>query len=418
MKKKILPYLKSTGLFAGAFAKWMALAAVIGMLGGLVGSAFHLVVEAATALRAAKPWLLWLMPVCGLVIVALYRLTKTEGKGTNAIIGSIHFGKDVPILLVPVIFIATALTHLCGGSAGREGAALQIGGGLGCNIGRLFRLGDKDEPLATLCGMSAVFSALFGTPIAATVFALEVCSVGLIHYSGLVPCGTAALVAYGITRLFHIAPTRFAVEAIPMSPSGFFLVAILAAACALISVVFCETMHYSERLAEHIAPNPYLRVLAGSALLLALTWLVGSTDYNGAGMDVISRAVEQGQAKPEAFVLKLIFTAITLSCGFKGGEVVPTFFIGATLGCAAGPLLGLPAGFSAAIGMAALFCGAVNCPLATVILSVELFGSAGFCYFAFACFISYMLSGYSSLYLEQKIMYSKLRAEYINIHAK
>ena len=149
-----------------------------------------------------------------------------------------------------------------------------------------------------------------------------------------------------------------------------------------------------------------------------MTFAVGSMEYNGAGMDIITRAVEQGQARPFAFLLKILFTAVTLACGFKGGEVVPTFFIGATLGCVAGPLLGLPAGFSAAIGLSAMFCGAVNCPLATVLLSVELFGAAGLTYFAAASFIAYMLSGYSSLYVEQKIMYSKLKAEYINIHAK
>ena len=418
MKEGTLSDTKKSLAFAAAFAKWIVIAAVIGCAGGLVGSAFHLSVDEATNLRMNKPWLIWLMPVCGMAIVALYRLTRTEGKGTNAILGSVHFGKKIPILLVPVIFVSTALTHLCGGSAGREGAALQIGGGVGCNIGQALRLGEKDEPLATLCGMSAVFSALFGTPITATVFALEVCSVGLIHYSGLVPCGTAALVACGITRLFGIPATQFTVAALPMELGVFLRVAVLAILCALVSMAFCSAMHWSERGAEKIFPNPYVRILVGSVVLLSLTRLVGTTDYNGAGMNIITQAVEQGQARPEAFLLKIVFTAVTLSCGFKGGEVVPTFFIGATLGCAAGPLLGLPAGFSAAIGMAAMFCGAVNCPLATIILSVELFGSGSFCYFAFACFISYMLSGYSSLYVGQRIMYSKLRAEYININAR
>ena len=418
MKEKIIPYLRGAGAFIGAFGKWIGIAAAVGLIGGLIGAAFHLSVEEATLLRSENPWLLWLLPVAGLLIVLSYKLTGTEGKGTNAVIGSIHFGKDVPLLLLPVIFVSTVLTHLCGGSAGREGAALQIGGSLGCNLGRKLKLSEKDEPLATLCGMSAVFSALFGTPVTATVFALEVCSVGLFHYSGLVPCGAAALVAYGITRLFGIAPTRFALETLAAEPGMFIRVALLASVCALVSVIFCETMHLSEKAAEKWIPNAYLRVLAGSALLIGLTYAVGSMEYNGAGMDIISRAVEQGQTRPFAFLLKLIFTAVTLSCGFKGGEVVPTFFIGATLGCSLGPLLGIPAGFSAAIALAAMFCGAVNCPLATVLLSVELFGASDLSYFAVAIFIAYMLSGYSSLYVEQKIMYSKLKAEYINLHAK
>ena len=416
MREDIKPNFKNFRIFLKAFFKWVYVALAVGITGGLVGSAFHLIVEYVTELRISHPRLLFTMPICGLLIVFLYKLSKTEGKGTNVIIGSVHFGKNVPILLVPVIFIATALTHLCGGSAGREGAALQIGGGLGCHIGKILHLKDKEEPLAILCGMSAVFSALFGTPIAATVFALEVCSVGLIHYSGLVPCSTAALVAYGVTRIFGIAPTRFAVEAMALSTGGIIKVILLAFICAVVSVLFCELLHSSEKLAEKLMPNSYVRILAGSALIIGLSLIFSSGDYNGAGMNIITRAVEQGQVKPEAFIMKILFTAITLSCGFKGGEVVPTLFVGAALGCAVGPLLGLPAGFAAAIGMAALFCGAVNCPLASLILAIELFGGVGFTYFAVACFISYMLSGYSSLYSEQIITYSKLRAEYINIH--
>ncbi len=416
MHEEIKPNFKGFRLFIKAFFKWIYVALVVGIVGGLVGSAFHLTVEYVTELRIGHPWLLFTMPLCGLLIVFLYKLTKTEGKGTNAVIGSVHFGKNVPILLVPVIFAATALTHLCGGSAGREGAALQIGGGLGCHIGRLLHLHEKEEPLAVLCGMSAVFSALFGTPIAATVFALEVCSVGLIHYSGLVPCSTAALVAFGVTRLFHIAPTRFAVEAMALSLSGMVKISVLAFICAVASVIFCQILHHSDKLAEKLVSNSYLRILAGSAVLILLSLLFRSGDYNGAGMNIIARAVEEGQVRPEAFIMKVIFTAVTLACGFKGGEVVPTLFVGAALGCAVGPLLGLPAGFAAAIGMASLFCGAVNCPIASLILSIELFGGVGFTYFAAACFISYMLSGYSSLYSEQIITYSKLQAEYINVH--
>lgn len=405
-------------MFLKMFCKWILVALVVGIIGGLVGSAFHLSVGYVTELRMAHPKLLFLMPLCGIIIVFIYKITKTEGKGTNAIIGSVHFGEKVPILLVPVIFIATALTHLCGGSAGREGAALQIGGGLGCNIGKLLRLNEKEAPIAVLCGMAAVFSALFGTPVAATVFALEVCSVGLIHYSGLVPCSTAAFVAYGITRIFGIAPTRFAVEAMALSTTGVLKVIILAFFCAMVSVLFCELLHHSERLTGKYFPNAYVRILVGSGIVIVLTFLVGNMDYNGAGMPIIIKAVEQGQVRPEAFIMKILFTAITLSFGFKGGEVVPTLFIGATLGCAAAPLLGLPAGFAAALGMAGLFCGAVNCPLGSLILSIELFGAAGFPYFAVVCFISYMLSGYTSLYKEQIITYSKLRAEFINIHAE
>lgn len=418
MSEKITAKLRAAVRFLRVFAKWLVIASVTGAVGGLIGAAFHLSVDGANGLRASFPWLLWLLPAIGVLIALIYRYTHLESEGTNAVIDSIHLGERIPLALVPVIFASTVLTHLGGGSAGREGAALQIGGGLGWSLGRLFRLDDKDMRLATLCGMSALFSALFGTPLTATIFALEVISVGVVYYSGLVPCLTAALAAFGVTRLFDIAPTRFAVEAPALSPDILWRVAVLGVACAVMSIVFCETMHRSERLISRTVKNPYLLAAAGGLVIIALTYICGSTDYNGAGTAVISRAIADGQAEPAAFLLKLVFTAITLGCGFRGGEVVPTFFIGATLGCVLGPILGIPAGFAAAVGLVALFCGAVNCPVASVILSVELFGSGGTVLFAVACAISYMLSGYTGLYSSQKIMYSKLRAEFIDIHAR
>jgi len=161
------------GAYPAALIKWLAVGGLIGGIGGVIGSLFHIGVSYATRWRSAHPWVLYLLPLLGLIIVGLYRVTGVEGKDTNAVIESVHFGKNVPVLLVPVIFLSTVLTHLGGGSAGREGAALQIGGGIGFETGRLLRLGEKDLPLATLCGMSAVFSALFGTPLTATVFAME-----------------------------------------------------------------------------------------------------------------------------------------------------------------------------------------------------------------------------------------------------
>lgn len=404
--------------FAGTFVKWLIIAGVTGGVGGVVGSMFHLSVTWAAELRGIYPWMLWLLPVGGLFIAGIYHMANMENENTNAIIDAIHFGDNVPLLLVPCIYLGTVITHLFGGSAGREGAALQIGGSLGCYIGRLFRLDEKDMRLATLCGMSAVFAALFGTPLTATLFALEVISVGVIYYSALVPCIVASLVAYGISIAFGIAPTRFSIVVEPIHAGMLLKVAVLAIACSVMSIVFCVTMHSTEHFLAKKIPNGYLRIALGGAAVVGLTLLVGTGDYNGAGMEVIQRALERGNASPTAFVWKLVFTAITIGCGFKGGEVVPTFFIGATLGCVLGPLLGIPAGFAAAIGLVCVFCGAVNCPIASIALSVELFGSTELIYFALACGIAYMLSGYSGLYSSQKIMYSKLRAEFINIHAK
>lgn len=401
------------GQYAVTLLKWMVLGGVIGLVGGIIGSLFHIGVDTATQVRLAHSWVLYLMPVGGLAIVGLYRLTKTEGKGTNDVIASVHFGEQVPGLLVPVIFVSTVITHLCGGSAGREGAALQIGGGIGYQAGRLLRLGEKDLPLATLCGMSGVFAALFGTPLTATVFALEVISVGVLYYAGLVPCLTAALTGYLVSVLMGVPPTRFTVTVPGLEVRTMLLVMVLALLCAVVSILFCRGLHGVERLLKRTLKNPYLRVAAGAAVLIGLTLLTNG-DYNGAGMEVISRAIA-GQADPWAWVWKLLFTAITIGCGFKGGEVVPSFFVGAAFGCVAAGWLGLPAGFGAAMGLVSVFCGAVNCPLASIILSVELFGSGDLLYFAMACSISYLISGYCGLYSSQTILYSKLRAEFINV---
>ena len=401
------------GQYAVTLLKWMVLGGVIGLVGGIIGSLFHIGVDTATQMRLAHPWVLYLMPVGGLAIVGLYRLTKTEGEGTNDIIASVHFGEQVPGLLVPVIFVSTVITHLCGGSAGREGAALQIGGGIGYQAGRLLRLGEKDLPLATLCGMSGVFAALFGTPLTATVFALEVISVGVLYYAGLVPCLTAALTGYLVSVLMGVPPTRFTVTVPGLEVRTMLLVMVLALLCAVVSILFCRGLHGVEHLLKRTLKNPYLRVAVGAAVLIGLTLLTNG-DYNGAGMEVIGRAIA-GQADPWAWVWKLLFTAITIGCGFKGGEVVPSFFVGAAFGCVAAGWLGLPAGFGAAMGLVSVFCGAVNCPLASIILSVELFGSGDLLYFAMACSISYLISGYCGLYSSQTILYSKLRAEFINV---
>ena len=415
--ERLRKYLERIGLYADAMLKWLVIGGLVGGVGGVVGALFHLGVSYATEVRLAHPWVLYLLPAGGLVIAGLYKLCKLEGRGTNAVIESVHFGKEVPVLLVPLIFVSTVITHLCGGSAGREGAALQIGGGIGYRTGRLLHLGEKDLPLATLCGMSGVFSALFGTPLTATVFALEVISVGVLYYAGLVPCITAAMVGYLVSLWMGVPPTRFTVVMPALDGWTLLLVVVLAILCALVSILFCRGLHVTEHLAARLVKNSYLRAAAGGAVIIALTLLLGTTDYNGAGMDVISRALT-GEASGWAWLLKLLFTAVTIGCGFKGGEVVPSFFVGATFGCAAGALLGLPPGFAAAIGLVAVFCGAVNCPIASVVLSVELFGADAMLYFAIACAISYVLSGYCGLYSSQTILYSKLRAEFINVHTK
>ena len=397
-----------------AILKWLAVSAVIGAVGGAVGVAFHISVEKVTELRTAHEWIIYLLPVGGLAIAGLYKLFKMEKLGTDNVIESIRTEKSVPFLLAPLIFVSTVITHLFGGSAGREGAALQLGGSIGAQVGRIIRFDEKDMHLATLCGMSAVFSALFGTPLTAAFFALEVISVGVVYYSGIIPCLTASLVAYRIAVLCKVPPVRFNIGAVPETSFGsFWRVAALSALCALLSIGFCLLMHFSHKGAAKLFKNTFLRAFTGGALVVVLTLIFGR-DYNGAGMNIIENAMN-GHAAPFAFLLKMLFTAVTIGFGFKGGEIVPTFFIGSTFGCVIGTLIGLDPGFAAALGLVSLFCGAVNCPIASVFLSIELFGAGGIVFFAVACAVSFALSGYFGLYSSQKIIYSKTKAEFINI---
>lgn len=398
------------------FMSWMCAGLAIGGVVGLVGVAFHLLLEWATEFRMENPWLLWLLPLGGLAIVLAYRLAGMEkDRGTNFILVAVRSNELVTIKTAPLIFFSTVVTHLLGGSAGREGAALQLGGSISSSIAQLWELNEKESRIMTMCGMAAGFSALFGTPLTSVVFAMEVITVGVMHYSAIVPCTVAALVAASISQSMGIAPTSFVIANIPseiMMETGIGVV-VLGIASALVSILFCIVMEHTSHTYKKVIGNPMLRVFAGGCIIIALTYLVGCRDYNGAGMDIIIKALN-GDAKAEAFLLKILFTALTLGAGYKGGEIVPSFFIGATFGCVLGPLIGMPAGFAASLCMAAVFCGVTNCPLASVILCIELFGFQGAGYYALCCGISYMLSGYYGLYSEQKIMYSKVQPEFIN----
>ena len=398
------------------FCAWICAGLSIGFVVGLVGIVFHLMLEWATEFRVENPWLLWLLPLGGLAIVLVYRFAGMEkDRGTNFILVAVRSNEAVSFKTAPLIFFSTVVTHLLGGSAGREGAALQLGGSMASSFGRLWKLNEKETRIMTMCGMAAGFSALFGTPLTSVVFAMEVITVGVMHYSAIVPCTVAALVAASMSQSMGIAPTAFTIANIPEKMTMEFAIGAmgLGIASALVSILFCIVMeHTSHTYKKHIQ-NPLLRVFIGGCLVIALTYLVGCRDYNGAGMDIIIKALN-GDAKAEAFLLKILFTAVTLGAGYKGGEIVPSFFIGATFGCMVGPLVGLDAGFAASLCMAAVFCGVTNCPLASIILCIELFGFHGTGYYALSCGVSYMLSGYYGLYSEQKIMYSKVQPEFIN----
>ena len=399
--------------------KWVIFAAITGLIVGLVGCGFHFTLTLVNIVRNQNTWLIFLLPVGGLAIVALYQLLKYEKDGgTNLVISAIHSGKKIPLRMAPLIFLSTAITHLLGGSAGREGAALQIGGSIGNALGEFFKFDEKDKHVIIMCGMSAAFSALFGTPMAAALFPMEMVSVGVMYYMALVPCVVSSLVAHGIAAVFGISGEYFHVAQIPaFKTTSALQVLLLAVLCAFVSIAFCEILHKTEELYKKFIANPYIRILVGGCLVVALTLLVGSYDYNGAGIAIVEQCME-GTVKPEAFLLKILFTALTIGAGYKGGEIVPTFFVGATFGSLMGPMLGLNPSISTAIGMTALFCGVTNCPISSLLISFELFGYEGMPYYLIAVAFSYMLSGYSGLYRSQKIMYSKYKTDFINRHTR
>ena len=395
--------------------KWMLVSIGIGVIVGSISALFGHVLILANRLREQYPFIIYTLPVGGLLIVALYRgCRNTSDKGTNTVVASIQESTDIPFLMAPLIFISTTITQLCGGSAGREGAALQLGGSIAKRLGRLYHLNEDSQRTIVMCGMSAGFSALFGTPLAAAVFSMEVVSVGIMHYSALVPCVIASLTAHFMAVFFQVPPEVFPVSAIPAAtPFNLLKLVVFAVVAGGVSIAFCILLHKTEHLYEKCIKNQYLRIALSGCILVGLTLLLGTQAYLGSGMGIIEHIFHEGQTHWYTFALKMLFTAITLGAGFKGGEIVPSFTIGAALGCTAASLLGLPAQLVAACGMVAIFCGVTNSPITSLLIAFELFGFEGMPYYLVAVAVSYMVSGNQSLYHKQKIMFSKTRTTFV-----
>ena len=397
------------------FLKWTFLSILIGCAGGLIGGVFGLAIKKAAGFFGSCHWLLYLLPVSGCLIVWLYRTFHEEGnRGTNMVLDSISSDASITPATGPLIFISTVLTHLTGGSAGREGAALQLGGSIGSLIGKALHLDQRDLKIAVMCGMSGCFGALFGTPLAAAVFCMEVISIGVMYYAALVPCLFSSLIGAGISGKLGLSAEHFTIVEIPefgLKPAV--LIIVLGVLCALISMTFCVFLHEAEHWYRRFFKNPYIRILAASLILIGLTLVTGTRDYNGSSMGLIEQAIE-GHVPYEAFFLKAVFTAVTLGAGYKGGEIVPTLCVGATFGCAVGMLLGFSPSLCAACGMIALFAGVTNCPVSSILIAFEMCGFEAMPYFALAVAVSFTLSGYYGLYKSQKFIYSKTRTEFIN----
>ena len=391
---------------AVAFLKWSVLGILMGCLGGPIGAAFHHVLHFVTHFRSEHTWLVWLLPVGGLLSVGVYWLFgMMKNRGTNQLIDAVLHEDSVSPKVAPVIFIVTAITHFFGASAGREGAALQLGGSVGSSLAKLFKL-DKDErTVLIMSGMSSVFAGLFGTPLTACVFVLEFTSVGRIFTPALVPCFLSAFTAWEAAQKLGVhAETYLLTTALPIDLNTAWQLFVLAVLVSILGVIMCRTFHGAEHLAAKYIQNPWLRIALGGAIVALMTFLAGDHRFNGAGMDMALKAVA-GEADWYSFVVKLLFTTVTLAAGFKGGEIVPTFCIGATFGCVVGGLIGMDSGVAAALGMVGLFCSGTNATLASIILSIELFGTANLYLFAFMCVVAYLLAGQSSLYGSQIAKY-------------
>ena len=396
------------------FIRWTAISIVMGTVCGLIGTAFGYGVIYAQRLFKTHSFMLYLMPVAGVLIVLLHQMFHELGnRGTNLILESISSDERIPMATLPCIFISTILSQAVGASAGKEGAALQIGGCIGNYFGDVFHMDERDKKVMIMSGMSGCFGAIFGTPLAAAMFGIEVISIGVAYYAALVPCVFASFIGAQISGALGLHGESFQILHIPefsLVPALYTVG--LGLTCALLSVCFCILLHETQHLYKNKIGNVYVRILVAAGLSIALALIFGR-DYCGAGFNLVEKAVD-GESAYLGFLLKMIFTAVALGGGFKGGEIVQTLAVGASFGCTFGLLTGFEPSLCAAAGMLATFVGVTNCPIATMFLGFELFGFEAMPYFAVAVAISFTLSGYYGLYSGQKFTYSKTKAEFIN----
>ena len=395
--------------------RWTVLSLILGCVLGVIGTEFVKSISWSTKFRDTHLWCYALLPVGGLLIVFLYRVTHDKhDKGTNMILASLRSEAQIPVQTAPLIFISTILTHFVGGSAGREGAALQLGGGLANMFGNWLHMREKDKHILIMSGMSAAFSAIFRTPVGAAIFAMEVGCVGTMQYAALVPCVVSSLTASYIAAQLGLPLEGYEVSPVPaFTPFTAVQIVLLGIFCSVLSILFCVILHRTEHYMKKLIKNSYLRIFTAGIILLLMGLLFQSTKFYGTGGAVIAKAVH-GETIWYAFIVKMLFTAITLGGGFKGGEIVPSFYVGATFGCLFGQIAGLSPSLCAAVGMIALFCGVTNCPLASLFISAELFGLGCVPYCLLVIAVSYLLSGYYGLYKEQQFYYSKFTDEHIS----
>ncbi|MCT8138240.1 voltage-gated chloride channel family protein [Anaerobacillus sp. CMMVII] len=386
------------------------------MIGAITGSTTAILLNTNDFLgntRMAHPGLIYLLPLGGVLIGYIYqKYGKSSAKGNNLILDQIHSHGKVHRRMGPIVYLGTFITVLFGGSTGREGAAIQMGGSISETVNRLFKVTPIDTNLLMMTGISSGFGAAFGAPITGAVFGMEMASIGRLRYEAIVPCFTGSFVGHLVaTQFWSYRHEHFIIEKVPeltiVTFGKFFFVCLL---FSLVSILYCQLRHYLQNFSEKHLKSHMLRGFVGGILIVAFTLIVGSYDYNGRGLDMIEQSFTE-TVPTFAFLGKLIFTAVTMGFGFVGGEAIPLFFIGSTLGNTLSSIVGLPMSFLAAIGLIAVFCGGANTPIACLILAVEMFDGKGAEYFFLACLISFIFSGHHGLWPSQKVYDPKSRLE-------
>lgn len=391
--------------------QWLVLGALVGVACGAASALFLWLLEWATTFREGELRIVYLLPAAGLALGFLYeRFGESIKAGNNLVIDTIHDeGPEIPLRMAPMVLIGTVLTHLFGGSAGREGTAVQMGASLTDYVAHRLRLTKKARRELLAAGAAGGFGSVFGTPIAGTLFGLEFVVLGRIEYNALVPALVAALIGDWTTRALGIGHTLYPqVPYAALTPLLLGKWLLFAAAIALVTVVFIELTHAIKRLGERRAPRLGLRMAFGGVAVVALFQLVGTSDYLGLGVPTILRSFTDPNLPVETFAWKLLFTAVTLGAGFLGGEVTPLFFIGATLGNALARLLGIPLSLGTGVGLAAVFAAASNTPLALSVMALELLGAAMFPHVVVVSVLAYLLTGRRSIYPAQRLLTDKL----------
>lgn len=391
--------------------KWLLLSTAVGILAGSASAVFLLALDAATVHREAHRWLVWLMPIAGFAVGWIYlKLGQRVEAGNNLLIDEIHDPqKVIPLRMVPLILVSTVLSHLFGASVGREGTAVQMGGALADRITQAFRLQHEDRRILLMAGISAGFASVFGTPLAGAVFALEVLAIGRLRYDALLACVVAAIVGDQTTLWWGAHHTHYMVGTIaPLSAWGLTAALLAGGVFGIVGMLFADGAHWlSSFVKRHIAYAP-LRPLLGGTVIAAALWLLDGWRYAGLGIPVIAESFTQPVASWD-FAAKMAFTIASLGSGFKGGEVTPLFYIGATLGNALAPVLQMPFPLLAALGFVGVFAGAANTPLACTLMAIELFGAQIGVYAMLACVVSYLFSGHTGIYRAQRVGHAKHR---------